>query len=329
MSHASDAAMAELVDAHDSKSCGGDPMRVQFSLAAQVKKNSSNTKGMKDLIVIIGPTSSGKTAIAIKLAKKINGEVISADSRQIYKHIDLASGKAMKKEMAGVPHHMIDVVSPKKVFTVHDFKAGAERAIEDIVARGKTPIICGGTGFYIDTLLFDRNLPEVSPDLKLRNELSKKPATELFSMLKEIDPARAEEIDAKNPTRLIRAIEIAKSLGKVPKVIDGPNALYKKYKVEIIYVDLPDERLFKKIKKRIDERLAAGMIAEVKKLHTKYKVSWKRLHEIGLECRFIAMYLQEKMSLSEMRDQLFQAHKQYVKRQRTWFNKTKQNFSMK
>jgi tRNA dimethylallyltransferase len=292
-----------------------------------VKKNSSNTKGMKDLIVIIGPTSSGKTALAIKLAKKINGEVISADSRQVYKHIDLASGKATKKEMSGVPHHMIDVVSPKKVFTVHDFKVGAERVIDDIVARGKTPIICGGTGFYVDTLLFDRNLPEVAPDLKLRKELSKKTTAELFSMLKEIDPDRAEEIDAKNPTRLIRAIEIAKSLGKVPKVTDGPKALYKKYKVEIIYVDLPDEKLFKKIKKRIDERLADGMVSEVKKLHTKHQVSWKRLYEIGLECRFISMHLQGKISLSEMREQLFLSHKQYVKRQRTWFNKTKISFS--
>ncbi len=276
---------------------------------------------MKDIIVIIGPTTSGKTALSLKLAKKFDGEVISADSRQVYENINLASGKITTKEMGKIPHHLIDVVQPKKIFTVSDFKKKAAFAIEEIVARGKTPIICGGTGFYIDALLHDTQFPEVPPNPKLRKVLSKKNSQELFVMLKKLDPQRAHTIDQKNPSRLIRAIEIAKKLGKVPPIKDGPDALYKKYNVEIKYIDLPDEILFKKVLQRIDQRIKARMISEVKKLHDMYKVSWKRLYEIGLECRFVSMHLQGQLTLAEMRDELFVATKQYIKRQRTWFKK--------
>ncbi|MEI6490858.1 MAG: tRNA (adenosine(37)-N6)-dimethylallyltransferase MiaA, partial [bacterium] len=164
---------------------------------------------MKDIIVIIGPTTSGKTALSIKLAKKHNGEVISADSRQVYKYINLASGKVTKKEMGRIKHHLLDVVDPNKVFTVNDFKNKAFTVIEEIISKGKTPIICGGTGFYIDALLHDSQFPEVEPDLKLRKSLEKKPVEELFLMLGKLDSNRAENIDKNNPVRLIRAIEIA------------------------------------------------------------------------------------------------------------------------
>jgi tRNA dimethylallyltransferase len=300
-----------MVDAHDSKSCGGNPVRVRVSPAAQVK----------DIIVIIGPTTSGKTALSIKLAKKHNGEVISADSRQVYKYINLASGKVTKKEMGRIKHHLLDVVDPKKIFTVNDFKKKAFKAVEEIISKGKTPIICGGTGFYIDALLHDSQFPEVEPDLKLRKTLSKKSTEELFLMLRKLDSNRAENIDKNNPVRLIRAIEIAKKLGKVPTVMDGPNALYKKYNVKVIYIDLSDEKLFKKVLKRIDNRIKSGMIKEVQNLHTKHKVSWKRLYEIGLECRYISLFLQKKISKQEMREQLLQETKHYIKRQRTWFKR--------
>ena len=300
-----------MVDAHDSKSCGGNPVRVRVSPAAQVK----------DIIVIIGPTTSGKTALSIKLAKKHNGEVISADSRQVYKYINLASGKVTKKEMGRIKHHLLDVTGPKKIFTVNDFKNKAFTVIEEIISKGKTPIICGGTGFYIDALLHDSQFPEVEPDLKLRKFLEKKPVEELFLMLGKLDSNRAENIDKNNPVRLIRAIEIAKKLGKVPDVKDGPNALYKKYNVKVIYIDLPDEKLFKKVLLRINQRIKSGMIKEVQNLHTKHKVSWKRLYEIGLECRYISLFLQKKISKQEMREQLFKEIKHYIKRQRTWFKR--------
>ena len=172
----------------------------------------------RKIIVILGPTASGKSELAVKIAKKFNGEIISADSRQVYKRLDIGTGKITKKEMRGVPHHCIDIVSPRKVFTVSDFKKHAEKAIENIFAKNKIPIIVGGTGLYIQAIVDNIALPEVKPNWKLRKELEKKTTEEMFETLKKLDPERAENIDPKNPRRLIRAIEIAKALGKVPNL---------------------------------------------------------------------------------------------------------------
>ncbi|MBP6884548.1 MAG: tRNA (adenosine(37)-N6)-dimethylallyltransferase MiaA, partial [Candidatus Pacebacteria bacterium] len=185
---------------------------------------------MEKLIIVAGPTSSGKTSYAIKLAKKIGGEVISADSRQVYKGLNLLSGKVTKKEMAGIPHHLLDITNPKKIFSVSDYQKLANKAIADILSRNKVPIICGGTGFYIDAIVYDRILPEVPPNKKLRAILEKKTIVELFKMLVKLDPARANTIDKDNPVRLIRAIEIAKALGSVPKL----SKPISKYEVEWI-----------------------------------------------------------------------------------------------
>ena len=172
--------------------------------------------------MILGPTASGKSALGVKLAKKINGEIISADSRQVYKGLDIGSGKITRKEMGGIPHYCLDIFSPKKIFTVVDFKKRADKAIEEIFAKNKTPIIVGGTGLYIQAIVDNIVLPEVKPDWKLRKELEKKTTEEMFKMLKNLDPERAKNIDAKNPRRLIRAIEIAKALGKVPNLAVKP-----------------------------------------------------------------------------------------------------------
>jgi len=294
-------------------------------------KNLSNK-----IIVILGPTSSGKTAAAIKIAKKLDGEVISADSRQVYKFLNLASGKVTKKEMAGVPHHLIDVVHPKKVFTVADFQKRARAAIIDIQRRGKTAILCGGTGFYIDSIVNGYVLPEVPPNLALRKRLAKWTVEKLFKKLIAMDPVRARNIDAKNPVRLIRAIEIATVLGKVPalKKSDilnnadgdtGTNPLTNPRPDQFIQIglDMPDEKLFKKTLTRLDQRLKAGMIAEIKRIHDKEKVSWKRLESLGLECRYVSLFLQNKITRAEMREQLFSEIKKYIKRQRAWFKRDK------
>src|SRR3989344_9637740 len=161
------------------------------------------------IIVIVGPNASGKSELGVKLAKKMNGEIISADSRQVYKGLDIGSGKITKKEMRGVRHHWLSVADPKKVFTALDFKKIAERAIYDIISRNKVPIIVGGTGFYIDAALGRVKLGGVSPNLKLRKKLGGKSATELLKILKKLDSKRAKTIEQKNPRRLIRAIEIA------------------------------------------------------------------------------------------------------------------------
>src|SRR3989344_4057410 len=163
------------------------------------------------IVVVVGPNASGKSEFAVRLAKKINGEIISADSRQVYKGLDIGSGKITKKEMGGVPHHCLSVANPKKIFTALNFKKCAQKAIAAIYHSGKTPIIVGGTGFYIDAALGRIKLGGVPPNLKLRKKLANKSPAELLKMLKKLDPARAKTIEQKNPRRLIRAIEILKA----------------------------------------------------------------------------------------------------------------------
>ena len=267
------------------------------------------------IIVVCGPTATGKTSHAIKLAQEIGGEVISADSRQVYKGINLLSGKVTKKEMAGIPHHLIDVTHPKKQFSVSDFQKLGKKAIEDILSRGKTPIICGGTGLYIDTLIHDTVLPEVKPNKELRAQLVRKSSAELFRTLSTLDPVRAQTIDAQNPARLIRAIEIAQALGAVPQAQKTSP-----YNIEWIYLDFPDDVLKQRINIRLLERIQSGMLREAKKLH-KSGVSYKKMESLGLECRTASKYLQKKITKQELVDELNTDIWHYVKRQRTWFKK--------
>lgn len=271
----------------------------------------------KKIIVICGPTATGKSDYAVSLAKKIGGEVISADSRQVYKGLNLGTGKITKKEMKGVPHHLLDIASPKSIFSVERFQKLGKKAITDILKRGKTPIICGGTGFYIDALVYHTDFPTVPPNKKLRKELETKSAEELLSLLKKKDPERAETIDIKNKVRLIRALEIIESIGKVPEIKkESP------YEVEWIGLDFPDEILKERIHKRLIARIKKGMIREATQLQNE-GLSWKRMRELGLEYRFLAEYLTDNITKEEMTSQLESAIWQYVKRQRTWFKRNK------
>ena len=269
-------------------------------------------------IVILGPTASGKSALAVKIAKKINGEIISADSRQVYKGLNIGTGKITKKEMGGIPHYCLDIVSPKKIFTVADFKKCADEAIEKIFARNKTPIIVGGTGLYIQAIVDNIVLPEVKPDWKLRKELEKKTTEEMFAMLKKLDSERAKKIDRKNPRRLIRAIEIAKELGKIPNLAVKPPS----WEFLQVGIKLPDEILKKNIEKRIKKMLKNGLIAETKKLKNS-GLSWKRIYEFGFEYKYPAMFLQNKISKDDMLSKMLIENWQYAKRQMTWFKRDK------
>ncbi|HRH30825.1 MAG TPA: tRNA (adenosine(37)-N6)-dimethylallyltransferase MiaA [Candidatus Paceibacterota bacterium] len=277
--------------------------------------NSKNSK--QKIVVILGPTATGKSDFAVELAKKINGEIISADSRQVYIGLDIGSGKITKKEMKGVPHHLLDVTNPKKEFSVADYKKLADKKIEEIISRGKIPIIVGGTGFYIDSVINDSQLPEVKPNKNLRKELEKLSTGELFKILKKLDPRRAKEIDAKNPVRLIRAIEIAKTLGKVPKLKTNP-----KYNTITIGLDFPDYELKERIEKRLISRFKNGMLDEAKKLHSQ-GLSFKRMEQLGLEYRYMAKFLQGKITEKEMVEKLNLEIWKYAKRQRTWFKRDK------
>ncbi|MFT6361463.1 MAG: tRNA dimethylallyltransferase [Candidatus Paceibacteria bacterium] len=270
------------------------------------------------VIVICGPTATGKTSLSIAIAKQYNGEVISADSRQVYRGLDVGSAKVMQEEMQCVPHHMIDITDPKERYAVAEFVYAAKKKIVGIVNRKGLPIICGGTGQYIDALVFNQSFPEVSPNQELRNKLEKLNAEELFARLLKKDPIRAKSIDQYNKVRLVRALEIIDALGVVPKQKQNSP-----YKALFIGLDLDKELLNKRIEKRIIDRLEnEGMLDEAKNLH-EAGLSFQRLEELGLEYRFMARHLQDQISYDDMIEQLSIATRQFAKRQRTWFKRNK------
>ncbi len=271
---------------------------------------------MKKVIVILGQTATGKSDLAVKIAQKVNGEIISADSRQVYKGLDIGTGKITKKEMKGVPHHLLDVVNPKKRFSVQEYQVSTNLAIRDIVAKGRIPILCGGTGFYIDAVIKGMILPEVPPNKKLRKNLETKSVEALFGILKKLDKARAKSIDAKNKVRLIRAIEIATVLGKVPKIQE----IKPKYNFIKIGLYLPSDKLQEKIKNRLIKRTKSGMLHEAQKLR-KIGLPFKRMEELGLEYKYMALHLQGKISKQQMIENLNTEIYQYAKRQMTWFKR--------
>ncbi len=287
------------------------------------------------IIAIVGPNASGKSELGVKIAKKINGEIISADSRQIYRGLDIGSGKITNKEMQGVPHYCLSIANPKKVFTALDFKKCAEKAVSDILSRGKTPIIVGGTGFYIDAALCRAKLGEAPPNPKLRKKLAKKSTAELLKMLKKLDHKRIKTIEQKNPRRLIRAIEIvlwrkkrhfvdfAGFASTQPRGPLGGREESKINKMAILWLGIKrqPEELKKRIRSRLIKRLP-GIIGEVKKLH-RQGLSWKRLFELGLEYRYASLYLQKKLSKDEMIQKILPESWHYAKRQMTWFKRNK------
>src|SRR3989344_5992448 len=283
------------------------------------KKSALPKSTTGKVLVILGQTATGKSNLAVKIAKQIGGEIISADSRQVYKGLDLGTGKITKKEMEGVPHHLLNVANPRKSFSVAEYKKLAEEKIEEILKRGKTPIIAGGTGLYIKSIVDNISFPEVPPNETLRKKLKKSSAKKLFALLKKIDPRRAQTIESKNPRRLIRAIEIAKALGRVPNL---EASLPSKYKILQIGLKLPPEVLKKKIKERLKKRLRAGMAIELHNLRKK-GVPWKRFRELGFDQKYIALYLQNKISQKEMLEKLLNKNWQYAKRQWTWFKRDK------
>ncbi|MEK7505834.1 MAG: tRNA (adenosine(37)-N6)-dimethylallyltransferase MiaA [Patescibacteria group bacterium] len=279
-----------------------------------MKKQAVKEKPL--LVAIVGPNASGKSALAIRIAQKFNGEVISADSRQVYKGLDIGSGKVTKKEMRGVLHHLLSIADPKKIYSVAKYQKDSTKIIKNILNKNKLPIVCGGTGFYVDSILYPTSFPAVSPNKTLRIKLYQKSPDELYKILQKLDPRRAKTIDRNNPVRLIRAIEVAAVLGKVPAL----NRMASPYRVLFIGLKPSDKELRLRIQKRLVSRMKKGMVKEVRKLH-KNGLSWKRLEELGLEYRFVAQYLQEKITKEEMVRYIAVSNWQYAKRQITWFKR--------
>lgn len=278
---------------------------------------SKRKKGRDTLIVILGPTATGKSALAVKLAKEYNGEIVSADSRQVYKGMDIGSGKITKKEMMGIPHHLLDVVSPRIRFSVLRYQKLAQKEIKSILKRNKTPFLVGGSALYLYSIIDNLQFPQVKTDTKLRNKLEKQTARDLFSQLKTLDPRRAKTIEKDNKRRLIRAIEIVLTTKKPVPKLKKQSPLFNTI---IIGISKSEKEMDKLIKKGQTSRLNKGMIKEVKRLKES-GISFKRLEEFGLEYRLIAQYLQKKISKEEMIEKLQREIERFVKYQMRWFKK--------
>jgi tRNA dimethylallyltransferase len=269
------------------------------------------------LIIIIGPTASGKTGLAIETALRVGGEVVSADSRQIYTHCDIGTEKVTKKEMRGVPHHCIDIASPRRRFSVTQWRARAEKALQGIYRRGNTPILAGGTGMYIDALVYGVEYPDVPPNTALRNTLEMQSPHALYAQLQALDPARAVTIEKENPRRLVRAIEIATALGRVPEI----DTTSPRFSVTWLHTDVPFTELETRIKERIDRALKKGLVTETRFLKETLGLSWKRLDELGMEYRIVGQYLRGEFGKEVLAETLTRAVRAYAKRQLRWMRK--------
>jgi tRNA-2-methylthio-N6-dimethylallyladenosine synthase len=277
-----------------------------------------NSPQKPKLIVILGPTASGKSGLAVQLAKKYNGEIVSADSRQIYKEMDIGTGKITSQETKGIPHHLLNITAPKKQFSAAEYTNLALKAIEKNYAKNKIPIICGGTGFYIRAVVDGLVIPPVEPDWKLRKKLEKKTTVDLFKELEKLDPNRAQNIDAKNRRRLIRAIEIIKKTGKpVPPLKfsaqGGPASGW-----DVLYLGIKKSlpEIKKSIDKRIDLMFKSGLEKEVKNLVKKY--GWTLVLKNTIGYSSFAKATEDKSEI--INDIKLQTY-QFAKRQLTWFKK--------
>ncbi len=273
--------------------------------------------GMKPkIIVIVGATASGKTAFSIRLAEAVGGEIISADSRQIYRSLDLGTGKVTVDEARGIPHHLIDIRDAQETYSAAEFARDAHERIHEIRERGHMPIVCGGTFFYIEALLGRMSLPDVPPNEELRERLEMLDAEAVFAILESKDPTRARDIDRHNKRRVIRAIEIASALGSVPALTQEASA----YEAFIVGIDMPKEVLHERIHTRLKERLDAGMLDEARQLH-EAGLSYERMEELGLEYRFMARHLQGELTYEQMEELLGTEIRHFAKRQMTWLRK--------
>ncbi len=270
------------------------------------------------VIAVAGPTASGKTALAVKLAHERNGEIISADSRLVYKGFDIAAAKPTTEEREGVPHYLIDIVEPEIDYSAGDFYRDAKPVIEDIISRGKTPIVCGGTGLYFRILLEDFDLPLIPPNPELRAELENTPVEILYDELKSKDPITAEKVHINNKIRIVRVLEIIRTLNKPFYQAAGKKDT--EYDVEWISPHVNSrEELYERINKRVDKMLERGLIDETKALLKKHGRIKNFINTIGY-CE-ILQYLDGELSLDEAVEKIKQNTRRYAKRQLTWFRR--------
>ena len=279
------------------------------------------------VIVICGPTASGKTALSIELAKKINGEIISCDSMQIYKYMDIGTAKPTPEEQKEVKHHLIDFVEPDQRYSVAEYKKDAEKSIEEILAKGKTPIIVGGTGLYVDSLIYGIEYPEIELDEEYRKQLEKE-ANEnglesLYNRAKEIDSKAMEKISPNDKKRIIRVLEIYKATGKTKTEQEIESRTHEvKYDYKVFAIKMDREKLYERINKRVDLMVKKGLIEEVQNILKKYDKFPTAMQ--GLGYKEVVEYLEGKTTKEEMIEKIKMETRRYAKRQITWFKKNKQ-----
>lgn len=270
-----------------------------------------------NVIAIVGATASGKTAYSIELAKKLDGEIISADSRLVYKGFDIGTAKPEITERENIPHHLIDIVEPEFDYSAGLYKQQANEKIIDILKKGKTPIIVGGTGLYLDILLKNYDLPQISPNKEFRNKLSKLESQELYELLKTQDRESAETINQNDRKKIIRALEIINETGKPLSSTRGIKE--PEFNVEWIGRNFDRETLYKRIDDRVDIMIDKGLIKETQNLLTKHGRIPNLINTIGY--REILGYIDNKYSLEDAKELLKKNTRNYAKRQLTWFRK--------
>ncbi len=277
------------------------------------------------VVVIVGPTASGKTALSIELAKKINGEIVSADSMQIYKDMNIGTAKVTKEEAQNIKHYLIDCVSPEKRYTVSDFKKDSEIAIQEILSKNKIPIIVGGTGLYVNSLIYGIEYQDMKYDEKYRNELMKKAETteglkELYKKAIEIDPEAMKKISENDKKRIVRILEIYKATGKTKteqEILSKQTKI--KYDFKIFGIAYDREKLYNRINQRVDIMIEQGLEDEVRNLILKYSKFPTAMQ--GLGYKEVVQYFDGQLTREEMIEKIKQESRRYAKRQLTWFKR--------
>lgn len=278
------------------------------------------------VIVIGGPTASGKTALSIELAKKINGEIVSADSMQIYKEMDIGTAKPDEDEKQNIKHYMLDFISPEVRYSVADYKKDAKKCIREIVGKGKTPIVVGGTGLYIDSLIYEIEYPEIEVDLQYRKQLEnlieKEGLEKLYENAKKIDPQAMEKISQNDKKRILRVLEIYHQTGKTKTELETESKKEPEFDYRMFAIDMDREHLYEKINKRVDIMIEKGLIEEVKNIYKKYEKMPTSLQALGY--KEIVEYIEGKLTKEEAIEKIKLESRRYAKRQLTWFRKNKE-----
>ena len=280
-----------------------------------------------NIYVIGGPTASGKSKLAVELAKRINGEIISADSMQIYKDMNIGTAKLTKEEMQGIKHHLLDFVSPEGRYSVANFKTDAKIKIEEILKKGKTPIIVGGTGLYIDSMIYGIEFQDEKIDKEYReelNELAEKEGLErLYEEARKIDPEAMKKISINDKKRIIRVLEIYHKTGKTKTEVEKESRKNEnKYNYKMFAITMNREKLYERIEKRVDQMIEQGLIEEVQSILNKYHKFPTAMQ--GLGYKEVVEYLENKLTKEEMIEKIKKKTRHYAKRQLTWFRKNKE-----